>query len=105
MISWITGIIMETSLVILLRFDAKFPYVFGYLLASLFGTFRSQTIFLCYILFFFMENDTLSNVFNAIVYNLGQLASVGSLGVVFVYVFCLVFYETYALEMMSEAGD
>ena len=52
-----------------------------------------------------MENDTLSNVFNAIVYNLGQLASVGSLGIVFVYVFCLVFYETYALEMMSDAGD
>ena len=52
-----------------------------------------------------MENDTLSNVFNAIVYNLPQLASVGSLGIVFVYVFCLVFYETYALEMMSSDGD
>lgn len=37
-----------------------------------------------------MENDTLSNVFNAIVYNLKQLLSVGLLGVVFVYVFCLV---------------
>lgn len=44
-----------------------------------------------------MENDTLSNVFNAIVYNLRQLLSVGLLGVVFVYVFCFVFYETYAL--------
>ena len=51
-----------------------------------------------------MENDTLSNVFNAIVYNLRQLLSVGLLGIVFVYVFCLVFYETYALDMMKEAG-
>lgn len=104
-LSWLKGMVMGTSLMILLKFDSKFPYVFGYLLTSFFGTFRSQTIYLCYILFFFMENDTLSNVFNAIVYNLPQLASVGSLGIVFVYVFCLVFYETYALEMMSAAEE
>lgn len=48
-----------------------------------------------------MENDTLSNVFNAIVYNLRQLLSVGLLGIVFVYVFCLVFYETYAIDIMK----
>lgn len=68
-----------------------------YLMASVFGTFYSQPIFLLYIIFFFMKNDTLSNVFNAIVYTFGQLVSVGMLGFVFLYVFCLVFYETYSI--------
>ena len=74
-------------------------------MASIFGTFYSQPIFLMYVLFFFMKNDTLSNVFNAIVYTFGQLVSVGTLGFVFLYVFCLVFYETYSIEIMSSAGD
>jgi hypothetical protein len=52
-----------------------------------------------------MENDHLSNVFNAVVYNLRQLLSVGLLGVVFAFVFCLVFYEIYAIEMMRGAGE
>lgn len=89
--------VFDSSLGVLIRYDAKFLYIVAYLLSSGFGLFYSQSIFLCYVLFFFMENDTLSNVFNAIVYNLEQLLSVGLLGVVFVYVFCLVFYETYAL--------
>lgn len=94
-----------TSIGILFRFDEKFAYVFMYLMASVFGTFYSQPIFLLYIIFFFMKNDTLSNVFNAIVYTFGQLVSVGMLGFVFLYVFCLVFYETYSIEIMSNAGD
>lgn len=97
--------VLDSSLGVLIRYDSKFLYILAYLLSSFFGLFYSQTIFLCYVLFFFMENDTLSNVFNAIVYNLRQLLSVGLLGIVFVYVFCLVFYETYALEMMKEAGS
>ena len=92
LIAMVMGFINETSLVILLRYDSKFPYVFAYLLTSIAGTFHSQAIFLCYILFFFMENDTLYNVFNAIVNNLPQLASVGSLRIVFIYLFCLVFF-------------
>jgi hypothetical protein len=40
-------------------------------------------------------------VFKAITFNLDQLFSVGLLGLVFVYVFCLIFYETYALELMA----
>lgn len=36
-------------------------------------------------------------MFKAITYNLNQLFSVSMLGIVFVYVFCLIFYETYAL--------
>lgn len=104
LLSFLTSYIWDSSLGVLIRYDSKFLYILAYLLSSLFGLFYSQTIFLCYILFYFMENDTLSNVFNAIVYNLTQLLSVGLLGVVFVYVFCLVFYETYAMEMMKEAG-
>ena len=103
-ILFILNAFLDSSLGVLIRYDAKFLYILAYLLSSAFGMFYSQNIFLCYILFFFMENDHLSNVFNAIVYNLRQLASVGLLGVVFVYVFCLVFYESYALEMMKEAG-
>ena len=41
-------------------------------------------------------------MFNAIFYNLNQLFSVGLLGVVFVYIFSLIFYETYALDIMAE---
>lgn len=100
-IAFLTNTILDSSLGVLIRYDAKFLYIAAYLLSSVFGTFYSQTVFLCYILFYFMENDTLSNVFNAIVYNLSQLLSVGALGIVFVYIFCLVFYETYALEMMK----
>ncbi len=100
-IAFLTNTILDSSLGILIRYDAKFLYIAAYLLSSIFGTCYSQTVFLCYILFYFMENDTLSNVFNAIVYNLSQLLSVGLLGIVFVYIFCLVFYETYALEMMK----
>jgi hypothetical protein len=83
---------LESSLGILMRYDPKFLYILGYLLSSLFTVFYDQILLLCYILFFFMENDHLSNVFKAIVYNLRQLLSVGLLGVVFVYVFCLVFF-------------
>lgn len=104
-ILFIVNTLLDSSLGVLIRYDAKFLYILAYLLSSAFGMFYSQSIFLCYILFFFMENDHLSNVFNAIVYNLQQLLSVGLLGVVFVYVFCLVFYETYALEMMKQAGS
>ena len=93
--------ISKSYLGIMFRFDAKFPYIFSYLLVSTLGTFYDQKYFLIYGLFFFMEHDTLSNVFNAIVYNITQLISVSSLGIVFVYVFCLVFFETYSLEMMS----
>jgi len=49
-----------------------------------------------------MQNSTLENVFKAITFNLKQLFSVGLLGIVFVYVFCLIFYETYALELVAE---
>lgn len=73
-----------------------------YLITSLLGTFYSQSAFLIYIIYFFLENDTLSNVFNAIFYNLNQLFSVGLLGVVFVYIFSLISYETYALDIMAE---
>lgn len=41
-------------------------------------------------------------MFKAITFNLDQLFSVGLLGLVFVYVFCLIFYETYALELMAD---
>lgn len=91
-ISFISNTFFDSSLGILIRFDSKFLYILAYLLSSLFGVFYSQTIFLFYILFFFMENDHLSNVFNAIAYNLSPLFSVGLLGVVFMYVFCLVFF-------------
>lgn len=73
-----------------------------YLITSLLGTFYSQTAFLIYIIYFFLENEILSNVFNAIFYNLNQLFSVGLLGVVFVYIFSLISYETYALDIMAE---
>lgn len=56
------------SLMTLFKFDEKFTYVFLYFVVSLFGTFYSQQLFLLYIIFYFMKNDTLSNVFNAIVY-------------------------------------
>jgi hypothetical protein len=104
-ISTLISFLMNTSIGILFRFDGKFPYVFAYLLFSLLGTFYDQTFFLTYIIFYFMENDTLSSVFNAITYNISKLISVGSLGMVFVYVFSLIFFNTYSLDMMSEKGD
>lgn len=90
----------NSSLMIILKYDEKFFYVISYFIASVLGTFYYQGLFLLYIIFFFMENETLSNVFNAIVYNLKQLLSVSLLGVVFVYVFSLIFFETYSLQLM-----
>jgi inositol 1,4,5-triphosphate receptor type 1/inositol 1,4,5-triphosphate receptor type 3 len=73
-----------------------------FFIASFFGTFYDQKLFMLYILYYFMQNSTLENVFKAITFNLKQLFSVGLLGIVFVYVFCLIFYETYALELVAE---
>ena len=42
-------------------------------------------------------------MFKAITYNLNSLFSVGILGLVFVYIFCLIFYETYALDLAAES--
>ena len=44
-----------------------------------------------------MTNPALENVFKAITHNFNSLFSVGLLGAVFVYIFCLIFYDTYAL--------
>ena len=99
------NILSQSYFGIIWRFDSNFRYITTNLFVSFLGTFVDQTFFLIYVLFYFMEHDTLSNVFNAIVYNVKQLLSVSLLGIVFVYVFCLVFFETYALEMMSSGGD
>lgn len=56
-----------------------------------------QKLFMLYILYYFMMNESLENVFKAITFNLNSLFSVGLLGAIFVYIFCLIFYETYAL--------
>lgn len=56
-----------------------------------------QKLFMLYILYYFMMNESLENVFKAITFNLKSLFSVGLLGAIFVYIFCLIFYETYAL--------
>jgi hypothetical protein len=61
-----------------------------------------QKLFMLYILFYFMKNETLENVFKAITFNINQLLSVGVLGLVFVYVFCLIFYESYALDLFAD---
>ena len=61
------------------------------------GTFYNQQFFLLYILYYFMLNPNLENVFKAITFNLNSLFSVGLLGSVFVYIFCLIFYDTYAI--------
>lgn len=87
------------------RFDLTFRYISMYLVFSVLGTFHDQKFFLIYILFYFMEHETLSNIFNAIIFNIKQLLSVSMLGVVFVYVFCIIFFETYSLDMMSAESD
>ncbi len=90
-------IITNNPITILWNNDEKFSNVVFYFLTSLFGTFYDQKIFMFFILFYFMKNETLENVFKAITFNIGQLLSVGMLGLVFAYIFCLIFYETYAL--------
>ena len=50
-----------------------------------------------------MMNPSLENVFKAITFNLNSLFSVGLLGAVFVYIFCLIFYDTYALELAADS--
>lgn len=102
LVTFLAQIVTSSQLYIIVKFDEKFKYVLLYLITSLFGTFYSQSAFLIYIVYFFLQNETLSNVFNAIFYNLNQLFSVGVLGVVFVYIFSLICYETYALDLMSE---
>jgi inositol 1,4,5-triphosphate receptor type 1/inositol 1,4,5-triphosphate receptor type 3 len=86
---------------ILYKNDEKFYFVVFYFLSSVGGTFFDQKLFMFYILFYFMKNETLENVFKAITFNITQLLSVGILGLVFVYVFCLIFYETYALDLTA----
>jgi hypothetical protein len=98
---YIINKISMSELYVLIKFDEKFKYVLMYLITSLLGTFYSQSAFLIYIIYFFLENETLSNVFNAIFYNLNQLFSVGLLGVVFVYIFSLICYDTYALDIIA----
>ena len=50
-----------------------------------------------------MLNPNLENVFKAITFNLKGLSSVGLLGAVFVYIFCLIFYDTYAISMAADS--
>lgn len=46
----------NNPVVILLKFDEKFFTVLLYLIASSFGTFVDQKLFLLYILYYFMMN-------------------------------------------------
>jgi hypothetical protein len=46
----------NNPLVVFLTYDEKFLNVLFYLLASVFGTFYDQKLFLLYILYYFMEN-------------------------------------------------
>lgn len=100
--SSVKHLITNNPISILFNNDEKFSYVVVYIASSLLGTFYDQKLFMFYILFYFMKNQTLENVFKAITFNISQLLSVGVLGLVFVYVFCLIFYETYALELMAD---
>lgn len=104
-LSLMIGFLSESYFGIIFAFDTKFRYIAAYLLFSFLGTFYDQTFFLIYVLFFFMQHDLLSNVFNAIFFNITKLLSVSILGIVFVYVFCLVFFEIYSLDMMSSKED
>ena len=97
----ITNVLTNNPISVLWNNDEKFSNVTFYFLSSLLGTFYDQKLFMLYILFYFMKNSTLENVFKAITFNINQLLSVGMLGLVFVYVFCLIFYESYALEFVA----
>ena len=99
------GFLTQSYFGIIFSFDTKFRYISAYLLFSFLGTFYDQTFFLIYVIFYFMQHDTLSNVFNAIFFNITKLLSMSILGIVFVYVFCLVFFEIYSLDMMSSKED
>jgi len=48
--------ISSSGLVILIKFDEKFLNVLFYFLASFFGTFMDQKLFMLYILYYFMMN-------------------------------------------------
>ena len=98
--SGLSNWVSRNPIVILYNNDEKFYMVVFYVLTSIFG-FYEQKLFMLYVLFYFMQNQTLENVFKAITFNLNQLFSVSLLGLVFVYVFCLIFYETYALDIMA----
>lgn len=95
--------VSNNKLIILFGNDEKFSNVVLYFVSSLMGTIYDQKLFMLYILYYFMKNQTLENVFKAITFNITQLGSVGILGVVFVYVFCLIFYETYALQLFQSS--
>lgn len=51
---WVIDKLTSSELFVLLKFDEKFKYVLMYLITSLLGTFYSQSVFLIYIIYFFL---------------------------------------------------
>jgi hypothetical protein len=84
---------------VLLLYDSSFKGVLVYTVISLLGLFYSHQFFLLHQMFIFTKVDILDNVFQAVLYNPKMLLSVSLLGIVFVYVFCLLGYETYAKSL------
>jgi hypothetical protein len=82
-----------------LLYDSSFKGALAYTVISLLGLFYSHKFFLLHQMFIFTKIDTLDNVFQAVLHNPQQLLSVSLLGIVFIYVFCILGYETYAKSM------
>lgn len=95
----------NNPLVLMAGNDNEFTYSAILLLASLLGTFFDMRLFVLYVLFYFMRHNVLENVFKAITSNIRQLFSVSLLGLVFAYVFCLIFLERYAKETIGDVED
>lgn len=84
---------------VLLVYDTSFRGTLAYAVISLLGLFYSHHFFLLHQIFIFTKIEALDNVFQAVMSNPQQLISVSLLGVVFLFVFCMLSYETYAKNL------
>lgn len=84
---------------VLLVYDTSFRGALAYAIISVLGLCYSHKFFLLHQIFIFTKVELLDNVFQAAMYNPKQLLSVSVLGVVFLFVFCVLSYETYAQNL------